>query len=474
MSEARPITNITDFVCGSCWNSFSREDPGAVRDGQIVCPHCGHVLPVEAGGGDIASLVRAAPSNALESDAFAANPPPPRRSSSLDDGFPDLDKGDSYGWLPPDVGAPSEPAGFVVGEPDDFDFNEPTLRPDVSHDDLLAAVRGAPPRPLSGEVRPPAPGLGGSGQGPAQGGSGWTGDELGVDVDEPTPIDAGVAARLAEGLQSAPGEGDADDELPADAGAELDPRAEQDPRAELDPAELDAELLKSILAAEAGAEEEDVEHRDWKLKAMGLTYNFHGLDPLIGWASNKAGQPLQISLDGAVWKDFGTFFAAYKDGVPAARAFLEAAEPGAAPPPSEGGRQNRSTVNKLPNLAEAQGATANPAAPAPVLAPVPVETPAAPKTPPVSKGPVTPAAASGRSPTLNGPAAGRPSATTPASRQIGPNSSPSRRTPVAAAQNQKKDASPAKIAFAVALIAVVVVAILHAGGVVTIPGLPKM
>ncbi len=46
MSDARPITNVTEFVCGSCWNGFGIKDPGVRQTGgEVVCPHCGHVQP---------------------------------------------------------------------------------------------------------------------------------------------------------------------------------------------------------------------------------------------------------------------------------------------------------------------------------------------------------------------------------------------------------------------------------------------
>ena len=68
MSDARPITNITDYICGNCWSSFSRGDPGVIQGERTVCPHCGHEQPRE--GGDLAELVRNAPEGSVRGRLF--------------------------------------------------------------------------------------------------------------------------------------------------------------------------------------------------------------------------------------------------------------------------------------------------------------------------------------------------------------------------------------------------------------------
>ena len=44
MSDARPITDVTEFVCGQCWASFGSE--GADTGSEVTCPHCGHAIGI--------------------------------------------------------------------------------------------------------------------------------------------------------------------------------------------------------------------------------------------------------------------------------------------------------------------------------------------------------------------------------------------------------------------------------------------
>jgi DNA-directed RNA polymerase subunit RPC12/RpoP len=266
VSDARPITNVTDFVCGTCWSSFSRNDPGVEQAGRLICPHCGHALAADLIADPLAA-VRNAPAN-HDGDGFAdlADAPLLHDELPIGDSKP-------LGWLPHEnVARSAEPAGFVVGDPDDdfedFDFNEATMRPDVSHDGLLAAVRATAEVPDTVKAAPKLD-MSGISAGHVVGDAGE--EEMASDTVEPTPADF--------------------------------PEGEGEP--------------------------EDAETRDWKLKAIGLTYNFHGLDALIGWASNKAGQAMQISMDGKNWKDFDSFFTAYRAGVVAAKAYDDALPPGA-------------------------------------------------------------------------------------------------------------------------------------------------
>lgn len=334
MSDARPITNITGFVCGSCWNSFSKDDPGVMRGNQVVCPYCGNVLPGDAQEGDhLHSAVRAAPQTALrDSDSYPAMPAAPIEQAP---GFPQLEDPD-YSWMPPEP-APASPrqAGFVAGDSGTFDddLGGATLRPDQSHERLMELVRNAPAarQDESGDAWP---GMGDPGF--------VAGDELPADVDERTPLDLG--SRVAEMLEGNEAGGLADDaapDLPHEESSEL--------------GEADAMAL-----------------RDWKLKAMGLTYNFHGLDALLGWAANKAGQTMSVSNDGTTWKDFGDFFDAVKAGAPVNRAFEQACEPGAPRQLDTASRMARSSsavkgvhapdlqVSRAPAVEPAPGAVAAP------------------------------------------------------------------------------------------------------------------
>lgn len=433
MSDARPITNITDYVCGNCWNSFSRTDPGVVQGDRLVCPHCGHVLPLDAQQNDIAAAVRNAPalhrpdSSSFEQDAAPATVPP------RDEGFPELDSVSSYGWLPPDIPAPTarrhSNSGFVVGEPDDFDFNEATLRPDQNHDDLLALVRAAPSRPDSdsGALQPFV-----------------AGDELGIETDEKTPMDgdARVRSAVAEHARTVVV---AEGELPLAAGDSQLAGMETSPGARV--ADLEAQ------------DAQDFEHRDWKLKAMGLTYNFHGLEPLLNWAANKAGQAMSLSCDGGVvWKDFHSFFELLQQGLPAQRAFEAGLEPGSGPPPTAVPRIPRTTAKAVapapPELTIPKPAGEEPAQALDSAVPGTVPAPTAAATP--------------------GPAATSPSRNVPvaaAKGAIGPATSPSRRTPVAARQEASEGSAKAKVAVAVVVILLAVAALLHLQGIVKIPGL---
>ncbi len=64
MSDARPITDVTEFVCSACWNGFSRDDPEVVQGSNVVCPHCGDVQSITASGSfPVVDVVRSAPAN---------------------------------------------------------------------------------------------------------------------------------------------------------------------------------------------------------------------------------------------------------------------------------------------------------------------------------------------------------------------------------------------------------------------------
>lgn len=406
MSDARPITTITGFVCGSCWNSFSKDDPGVIHGSQVICPFCGNVLPGDGqDGGDIASAVRAAPAfKPRDSDSY-----PAMSAVSLDvaPGFPSLDD-PPLGWLPPDdpparVTAPrSASAGFVAGAQDGDDLGGATLRPDDSHERLMELVRNAPARMDSSAQDWPAD---------AASRGYVAGDEMPVDIDERTPVDGEERAANMLG-------------------------ADQDEESGFSP---------DLPSDEAGlSEAEQMTLRDWKLKAMGLTYNFHGLDALLGWASNKAGQTLSVSNDGVTWKDFSDFFEAIKSGAPANIAFEQAAEPGAAPRYDTASRMGRSTSSikgiHAPDLQIGQAPEVE------AEAAVPAATEVSPARTPSGMGRSTSATGS----------------MLPAS---GPSSS--RRLPTAAptAKASSSAMPPLRVALAVVLVVVTIGAVLHQLGV---------
>lgn len=414
MSEARPITNVTDFVCGACWNSFSKLDPGVDCGTHVACPHCGHSMPVET---SIIDSVRTAPRTTAPDPTSGdfETPGPvtlPGNTFTGDEGFPELRRPSGASWLPPDMIARSaEPAGFVVGDADeleDFDFDEPTLRPDVARQGLLDAVRTM------------------------------------AEVD-PTPVDFAFDEATAR-------------EPPAYAGT-LVPKDEPvaEPPVPGDTPELDAALAQAADAAGAPLEQ-DAEAAfvggDWKLKAMGLTYNFHGLDALIGRASSKSGQPMQVSVDGVTWKDFDSFHLLYKTGVPASKALADAPEPGA----------SGHTPQALPQI---------PVANTPAARNRPTLTRA--NAPDLSLGAKSDdkgKAAGGKDKADGLGPSGKPSSQAVAKAGLGPASGPSKRQPVAvAAQSGKGGGKGLVIAVAVAVVVVALVGALHFLKVIAIPGL---
>ena len=450
MSEARPITNVTDFVCGACWNSFSKLEKGVNQGDHVICPHCGHKMPIDM---DVVAAVNAATRAAtgVSSGFNSPNSPTlPGHVLSEEAGFPDLDRGPGYGWMPPDLVARSaEPAGFVVGEADDvedFDFNEPTLRPDQGHGDLLAQVRGIP-TPLS--MPPVAPEL-------LLAPDGLDGPttrekrpqpeiepELSVESELDSRTDLEAANALAE---------QADSPLAAivsGLGADDAP-----------PIPTDDAAPDGPVAGEADAEAA-ITGGDWKLRALSLTYNFHGLDALLGRAASKSGQAMQVSIDGVVWKDFDVFFHLLKSGYVASKALEQAGEPGSAPvtpptsPQSAGtgpqpalARGNRQTMTQLgaSDAAALKGEDKR-------KAPGAKDKAGKDKGEPLASGRMTGA---------------QPAA---AGRAVGPNSAPSR---VHKSAGEAAGAGGGKgllIAGAVAFLAVAAVGLLYWQGIISIPGL---
>ena len=473
MSDARPITNITDFVCGSCWSTFSRADPGVVQGDVVVCPHCSTPMAAGGGGDELADAVRRAPraaeldsaefktANFRDTTDFASAPPAgaPRQGTA---------------WLPPDerdearatartpialgpgrLAADSDDydagfgqAGVVVGEPDDgFAVAENTLNGSQDTAALLEAVRQTSPIPKAFVL----------------------GDELSVATDEPTPIDAAAMQdpAFAEPL----------------AVIARDPTGTEAAKSD---AEADADLIDEMAALEQKLPETSLAHRDWKLKAMGITYNFHGLDPLFSWAANKSGQPMSLSHDGENWKDFHTFYTAIREGVPVKRAFESAPDPEHAPPPPATPRVTR-TINQVrPELPDLEGLRPPPDATPGDLSSLRMPSPGAPVA---NRGQAAPAAAPAPTTRPSAPATGAnaavkgshsPSgnairaAATAASRQpaaLGPSTSPSKRMPVADVKPAAKLSAGTAVGVALVVL-LVAAAALHVTGVVRIPGLP--
>jgi DNA-directed RNA polymerase subunit RPC12/RpoP len=319
VSDARPITNITDYICGNCWSSFSRSDPGVTQGDRIVCPHCGHEQPRE--GGDLAELVRNAPvsrdddADALES--FAA-PSAPARQMQVSEGFPTIDA-----WLPADLGA-AQPAPAGVQVPPE-----------------AGVAKGEDTDP---ELAVPSPQAFVAGD-----------DEIDADASEATPVETrledllaaatsapAVLVREAEPAVAAATVSSGDDDLANQLAAAF--AAAEGGLVAADPASLAAPLppvatdpgsvLETAPADEPEVADVDAVDRDWKLKAMGLTYNFHGLEALLTWAANKTGQVMSVSLtNGDDWKDFYSFYAALSAGEAPELAYAGALEPAAAPAP---------------------------------------------------------------------------------------------------------------------------------------------
>jgi hypothetical protein len=427
VSDARPITNITDFVCSTCWSGFSRTDPGVERGDELICPHCGTPLPGDED--QLANAVRNAPRVAdRDSGEFVT-----KQFRDTSEIQPEKVT-QSGGWLPPEhhsappaTRAATESdeydsgfgSGVVVGDPDqDFAVAERTLSGTQDDDALLAAVRQTSPIPKSFIV----------------------GDELSITTDEPTPVDITALTDMDEAIALAQ--------------------------------QLEAPLPETDLA-----------HRDWKLKAMGITYNFHGLDPLFSWAANKSGQPMALSHDGETWKDFHTFYAAIRDGVAVKKAFENAPDPSNAPPPPVTPRVTR-TINQIrPELPELEGLRPPSDGNAPVN-PRNQTNPAVPVLPANRTSQSPSIGVAGRSgntanlPTIGG--SSQPSGTmraavvgsgTRSGASLSPSTSPSKRMPVANVQPKSK-LSPALIALIAIVVVLGVVAGLHFGKIVRIPGLP--
>ncbi len=344
VSDARPITNVTEFVCGECWSSFSRSDPGVLRGDDVVCPHCRHAQPL-LGSEDLAQMVRNAPGRGDVDDIDDPN--------DLDDDF-DLATERAVPIAPgsltpatalsrveaaPPAVVVAEPIGHVAGDSADWeadvDVDEPTPLPE----DIDAIMDEANVAEVRVTRRLPTVESDGFVVGD---------DELDIDLHEPTPVDAGPSTALFsdEGFDDydeAFGETFDVQQRPPRPGVVSADTAEQDAEAlavalavhvktaeaHTDDGEFDREFDDDSHAKDpAYAATGSVEVREWKLRAMGgITYNFHSLDAMLGWANNKSGMPMTVSLDGEVWRDFGAFHQRVRAGMDPQEAFGQAEEP---------------------------------------------------------------------------------------------------------------------------------------------------
>lgn len=366
LSDARPITFVTEFVCGSCWNTFSREDPGAVvTENHVECPHCGHPNPSSDGVSGVTGKVEQVPGKtdaellAEDSDTFGfgADDPPSIRTVAPSSP-PSAPNAVRAVQAPGAVTAPNSvaaPQAVIAADGD----TPPTA---VRAPSAVATPTGRVSRPQNTVAYV-------FGAGPLDSRAvSADDDELSVTTRESTDVGATPqairqASSAAATSLSAHDLGPRDTQqqpaadahaLGHDATADLESFATLDdvvePHAGVPDAELQAALDAVSFddetavapfdeAADAGPFDNDaaddpfaaqlVGERDfgktldmdplplddapvavdeWKLKApTGLTYNFHSLDAMLGWAASKSGADMQVSADGEKWHDFGVF-----------------------------------------------------------------------------------------------------------------------------------------------------------------------
>lgn len=382
MSDARPITNVTEFVCGSCWNGFGVKDPGVRQtDGEVVCPHCGHVQPRPGAMTDTVRMAAArhpdedddeigidAPEPAAHASVDApavatpmpaAAPAPAAASETIDASV--VVGGAEVGFDEPDAAEDTDVEGsaaavLVAANPlgtDDallgndseldlastFDATDPAAE---MPDELAVAGAGVESEPTEPDLdvetvaTPAAP-------------TPQTADELLAflsrdvgefdDIGEFTAEVASApagAAPVAEISEADTGDDDAFDEM---FGATLENAVDEAPLvvqhattriSRPDVSKPKAAALAETVLASAGdfsditAEltapeiripEELPEPSEWKLRSPpGLTYNFHSLDALMGWASNRNADDLQVSIDGTDWRPVRPFIEAVRAG----------------------------------------------------------------------------------------------------------------------------------------------------------------
>jgi len=329
VSDARPITNVTEFVCGACWNSFSRADDGVLHGDSVICPHCGHQQPLHDGdGNDLADLVRNAPrpSDAVDSGPF---------------GFDDVES--ASGFVASEDTAPGEvdgeggvqapgaadalaaaghratireeqPAGFVVGDVDPEDaFSGPTT---VTQGSSRLQVLGEHGRrgsrsDFAAET--------------LQEGSEEIGEALG-DRRDTSPE---IPSAAIDDIEAASGDSSDGTDPEIAAPEALAENTGSGPHAAVRVTVDGDEFDDTDTMEVPSVDEEEVEPKDWKIKAPpGLTYNFHSLDAMLGWAATKSGLDMQVSINGEDWHAFESFLEAIRAGLTPMRALSLAAEGG--------------------------------------------------------------------------------------------------------------------------------------------------
>ena len=521
MSDARPITFVTEFVCGSCWNSFSR-DEGRVHDSEVAidCPHCGHANPLDADeGADVTSKVAAAPAplNAFDEDSQAFGPPPVAKNDFkvTAPGAVMAPTSVSAPTAAPPQRAHAATAAYQSGgtDQDDIDPFAPTM--DAAS---LASAEGAGldsdqfapvdlelpdalPVQAVGPVSEETVALGSQaaiaaatlravGSAAASAGGG----EAAVDadtIDGEGPVSAAATPISDEEIAAAmAGAGDAAVMVNRDPTPDFTP----DP----DSAAVLADTADDIDPVAAEPDE-------WKLKApSGLTYNFHSLDAMMGWAATKSGAEMLVSADGENWFDFNVFAEHVRSGLSGGQAMAVLGGSSGTGNREElrfvgmesGAMQVRSAMDDIaavdareaaemrlklaqPNysgdgaIALASGDEPSPAG-GEELDLAAVDEEPAPELPPKPPPMVISAAATGKQPAVS-PGAGRQTGRNPA---VGGATRKSRAAQPAA----KKDTKPAGgggggsssmviVAVVIALVAIGTIAA-HFGGFIQIPGLP--
>lgn len=439
VSDARPITNVTEYVCGSCWNGFGASDPG-VRStgGTLTCPHCGHM---QAAITDLTAAVRAAPGRPDEaavaddaddevgvgferpssSPAFAPNPAASAAAKvataaasaaasggaevgafhhldlgSDDDGPVDFaaefasqfgddqDPGPAHA-----VDTPASVAAAAAEEPQPAIAGEFELSVDTEEDTPVAdfvdpeAAEPAPARPggrrdafddtvqakvpaalasirhadtedatpiAEAQAAAAASKRPSSSMRPAL----KTAEELlayldstedddsmdmmfGSTMSTLEAVDADAPAPVVVRGAGAVGEDDDTAEVEAFASGDTTrmrridgPTGAAAPDPSDDPAddEPDFDMVSENTAPDLEATTLEVEPAEWKLRAPpGLTYNFHSVDALLGWASNRSTDGLQVSIDGTVWRPVAPFLDALRAGHRGRKAFALAQVP---------------------------------------------------------------------------------------------------------------------------------------------------
>ncbi len=407
MSDARPITNVTEYVCGACWNGFGALNPG-VRgsDGSLTCPHCGHL---QVDGGDWTSMVQDATNAADALDQpevdFADTLP---RTTHTEESAPVGSSAPSAiareHAASPSIGTDASPTSTtpVVATAEATAAVTPPAAPDANIAESMsahAAIAAAlDAEPTVGVVAGAA--------------------ELPFDLEEDTPVatvspiplvqspNLNTAEELLAFLEAAEADG-ADDafygetmaSLPAvnavrgahapashvEAAAAHEPThgPRDDTGRDASPTELgaagtaspgasvaatvvvirttgaagkasrqaaEAKVTVAGLAPDLASAMDDDDHEtailaentspdlqiadlspepsEWKLRAPpGLTYNFHSVDALLGWASNRSTEGMQVSVDGQTWRPVSPFLDALRAGHRGRKAFALAQVP---------------------------------------------------------------------------------------------------------------------------------------------------